>query len=340
MTDRNLVLQNFEKHLAVLKGLASSSVSAYRRHVEEFLNWRDGNALDGPATRGDIERYLEYCFLRGNGNQTRTTKLIALQSYFRFLRYTGEMNDDPSASIPRMRSTKPFMQTFTREEILRLFGTIDVTTDMGLRDACFLIFGAFAGFRVSEIVNFNIDHIQDDGKEMDLVIPKTKRGAWRSVYLWRAPSMFIRQLLIARVSAGARTGDPLLVSHSGRSSGKRLTTRSLDMLIKKLAKRAGLRKAKIKCHMLRASHACDARHVRGYDVFAIMQRMGWENLETAARYITRRERIHKEYRSWHEYWLEFGRVWTEPESAINISNAEPVTHNHAGHVSGSATNHV
>lgn len=318
-------LCEFEKHLRILKGLVPSSVKAYMRHVKEYLAWRSGNALAGPPTRQDVEGYLAWCFYRNNSNSTRTTKTIALQNYFRFLKYIGVLDEDPTATLPRLRSTRPFVQTFSRDEILRMFAVCDITIEKGLRDTVFLILGAFAGFRVSEISSFRLDQISDDGKDIDLVLPKTKRGAGRSVYLWKAPGYFVRQLLAARIAAGARSGDPLLVGYykGGRPRGNsQLSTKALDNLIKQLARRAKLRKPVIKCHLLRATHACDLQAVKGYVLPAIMQRLGWKQLDTAGRYLVRRERIHKEYASLHLYWKDFAGVWTKGDSAAKISQTE------------------
>ena len=148
---------------------------------------------------------------------------------------------------------------------------------------------------------------------MDISIPKTKKKAQRTVWIWKAPAMYVRMLLLARLGQGAKAGDPLLVSYkkSGTARGnRRLTHCTCDRLLKKIADRAGIRKVKIKTHMLRTTHANDLRHIRGYDPFAIMQRLGWKNVETATRYVSRREPIHKVYNNLHEYWSGFNKIWT------------------------------
>ena len=322
ITESVSYLDEFETHERIIKGLAPSSVRGYRRHVEEFLAWREGNSLAGQATRQDIEGYLAWCFYRNNSSSTRTTKTVALQNYYKFLKYIGVQDEDPTDTLPRMRSVRQFMASFNRDEIKKMLAVCDVTCEKGLRDAVFLILGSLAGFRVSEITGFNIDQISDDGKDIDLVIPKTKRGAGRSVYLWKKPGTYIRQLLQARLAAGARTGDPLLVSFfkGGRPRGNcRLSTKALDNLIKHLARKAKIRKPAIKCHMMRCAHANQLLHIRGYTLPAIMERMGWLQLETAGRYLTRRERVHREFPSLHAYWSD---LWTKGESAADSNQAE------------------
>jgi integrase/recombinase XerD len=302
--------------LRVLRGLQVSSIGKYRAHVAEFFKWRSGNALDGrldEITQQDVESYLAFCYYQGNGNQTRLSKLVSLQNFFRYLIYTGIIAADPTANIPRPRADKPLMHTFTREEVLRLFAQVDITREKGIRDVVILIFAAFAGFRLSEIINFNLDHITDDGKDLDLSVIKTKRGENRTVYLWKAPAYFVRQLLAARLAdRDARGSDPLIVPYfrNGLPRGnRRLTPSALNRLLKDLTKSAGIRKPTIKLHSLRATHANTLQHIRGYSLPAIQERLGWKDLSTAGRYLVHRERIHHEYKSLHEYWIDFTKTW-------------------------------
>lgn len=322
-SDHTQHLDKFEQHLRILKGLQASSTGRYRAHVAEFLAWRAGNDQNTAFAdmqpfelQQEIEEYLKWCFRKGNANTTRLAKLTAVQNYFRYLVYARELAADPTTDIPKPQADSAAMITFSHPEVLRLFGAIDMTTEKGLRDLVFLILGVFAGFRVSEIVKFNIEDVIDDGEQIDLSIPKTKKKAHRTVWIWKAPGMYVRALLVARISQGARVGDPLLVSYrkNGQPRGnRRLTSCSCDRLLKTLADRAGLRKAAVKTHMLRATHANDLQVIRGYGLPQILERMGWKHLSTAERYLVRRERIHRVYNNLHEYWIDFTKIWTKKE---------------------------
>lgn len=320
--DQTNQLDKFEQHLRILKGLQASSTGRYRAHVAEFFAWRAGNdqttlfaAMEPLELRKEVEEYLKWCYRKGNQNTVRLTKLTAIQNFFRYLVYGGQLAADPTENIPKPQADSAAMIPFTRSEVLRLFGAIDITTEKGIRDAVFLIAGAFAGFRVSEIWKLNLEDVIDDD-DLELSIPKTKKKSSRMVWIWKAPAQYVRALLLARISQGAGPRDPLLVSYkkNGQPRGnRRLTTCSCDRLLKKLARLAGIRKAVIKTHQLRSTHACDLRHIRGFDPFAIMQRLGWKNPETAARYITRREPTFRQYNNLHEYWIDFTKVWTKKE---------------------------
>jgi site-specific recombinase XerD len=167
---------------------------------------------------------------------------------------------------------------------------------------------------MNEIVTLDLNDIVDDGKDIDINVTG-KRDRYRQLLLWKAPGLFIRQYLLIRISGhGAKGSDPFLVSYNwSKPKGKRLTSASIDKLIKTLAVRAGIRKAEIHAHMFRATHANDLQHVRGYTLPAIQERLGWLDLSTAGRYLVRRERIHRVYNSLHEYWNEFPRLWEKKE---------------------------
>jgi len=146
-------------------------------------------------------------------------------------------------------------------------------------------------------------------RDIDINV-KGKMKHDRRVILWKVPGSFIRQYLMIRISP-ARTGLRSLpgVLQLVKAKGRRLTSAAIDRLIKNLAKGAKIRKAEIHAHMFRATHANDLQQIRGYTLPAIMERLGWLDLSTAGRYLVRRERVHREYKSLHEYWKEFSKIW-------------------------------
>jgi len=307
-------LEGFRKFIRIMKGLAESSVKLYSQRIEEFCVWLEGQGITELAaiSRKDIEKYMERCFYRGNSNQTRTTKLIALRNFFRYLSYEGIISRDLTVDIPRPKVWRKFVQKFSREDILKMFRTIDITAEMGIRNACVLILGAFCGLRAGEIVRLNLnDLVIDERGWAEINIIDTKHHGNRSVYLWKVPSVVLQQYFFLRLSQEAKGSDPYLITYKkgGYPKFNRLTNCVVEDIVRKLADDAGLRKAEIKPHMLRATHINDLRQIKGYDLPAIAERVGHQQIATTDRYIPRRERIHKEYRSLHEYWKDFGSLW-------------------------------
>ncbi len=312
-------LDGFTRFLTVLDGLAPASVAVYRRLVNEFWAWLAGNDDQRPVdqlARQDVEDYLEWCFYRGNGNYTRHTKLTALRRYDRFLRYEGLITDSITADIPKPRIRKKFVQKFTSEEHQAFFRAINTAREKGLRDAVIFILAGFCGLRAGEISQLRIEHIQDDGKLIDIQVPDdiTKQGGrgseGRTVDLWAVPSRDVRRYISARLNHGARPADPFLVTYRHKRPGPRpLNGAMIDSVVKFYAARAGIRKAKTSLHMFRATHASDCRHIRGYDTPAIARRLGHANIATTDRYMPDRRRITKTYESFAAFYRWYEKVW-------------------------------
>lgn len=305
------------RYLLVLKGLNKASTDRYRFVLVEFDAWLKGNAYEGDATvitREMVEEYLKHCFYRNNSNATRLTKLTALSQFFRYLAYARVIPADFTKEIPRPRLSKKCVQRFTKDEILRMFRCIDVQQEKGLRDACIMIFGAFAGLRNTEMRTITLSDLADEGKHMTLHV-RGRFGKERSVWLWAAPSVFIRAYLAVRLQQGAKGDTPLLTTYrrGNRLTGRGMGITAIDDVIKLLADAAGVRKARKHPHMLRASHIHDLRHVKGFDPAAIAKRVGHSNIATTDRYMPDRERIHRIYNSLHEYWIEFPKLWNKAE---------------------------
>lgn len=316
IADWNPLVDRFEKHLRILRGLSSASVKSYRSKVEEFLLWGAGERAFESLTdikRETVEAYLEHLFRAGNSNQTRNTKLTALQHFFRWLVYEREIERDVTADIPRPKLWKKFVQKFTKAEVLKLFAACDIRSEKGIRDASLMILMAFGGLRDGEAVNLTMDDIVDDGTNIDVNIPDGKQHAYRTVYIWKSPSVILRELVGLRIAQGASPTDRLIVSYrrGDTVSGHPLTQTDVVRWLKKLADQAGVKKTRIYPHMLRATHVSDLRYVQGYDIAAIAERVGHKNISTTDRYLPSRGRIHRQWPSLAAYWSEFSRIWSE-----------------------------
>jgi len=316
------VISDFERHVRILQALSDSSVKVYTKKIEAFLLWAEKEKCKLPLTREDVEHYMEGCFYAGNSNITRFSKLTAIRKFFRYLIYAGLMSEDPTENIPRPRQRKKFIQFFTQSEVLKIFAAIDITREIGLRDAVIVMLAVFGGLRVSEITGLTFQDIIDDGKSLDLQVTG-KFDKTRRLYLWKAPSEYIRRWISIRLSQHPKASDPLIVSYrrGGTVRGARMGISMLDRICKQHVAAAGIHKPKISMHMFRATHANDLRHVAGYDTPAIAERLGHASIATTDGYIATRGRIHRQYPSLAAYWKEFSSLWKE------ISHAPSSTDN-------------
>lgn len=318
MTELGEHISGFENDLRAVAGRAETTIKSYRTKVEEFFRWYRQNNTAFVAdicgiTRKDIQLFLEYCFYRGNTNPTRNTKLIALRSFFRYLKNEGVIKENIVETITRIKVHRTFVQKFTREEILKLFAAMDPKTNKGLRDIVILILGVFCGLRISEIINLNWSDIVDTGGAITINIVKTKHESYREVDLWKAPSVFIRQWLTVRSQQTTEKDAPLIVwfRKGDNAIEKRITSAGMGKVLKKYAADVKIRKPRVHMHMLRATYASSLRHIDRCDSFCISDLLGHKDTNTTRRYIPDRGRINRIYPSLAVYWKEFNRLWRE-----------------------------
>lgn len=305
------IIEKWVRYLKILKGFNPASVKLYHSHVAEFTGWLEKDeryqGLD-QIGRKDIEEYLIKMFRRGNVNRTRATKLIAIRSLLDFMVYEELIPNSPANGIPMPKLWQARMVRFSKNEILSMFRQMDINTEIGRRNVCILILSAFAGLRRSEITNLNVEDIIYSGRSVDIEV-KGKMNTYRRVYLWASPSSFIKHLQQERMLTEDNPAAPMFVSIFGKTPGKRISKEYINKMIIKHCRKANLTRSKPHHHMLRAAHATDLRHIKGYDILAIAQRLGHKSINTTEHYITERGRIHKVYPSLADFWSEFPDIW-------------------------------
>ena len=332
----NIHLDDFVRDLTVFDGLSASSVALYRRQVQEFFTWLAGNENLRPIDQighQDVEAYLEWCYYpvpglrRGNCNQTRRTKLIALHRYARFLRRQGliPVDSDFTKDIPKPKLRKKSIPTFSSAEHEAFFRAIDPQKEKGLRDAVIFILAGFCGLRAGEISHLRLEHIQDgQGPKhnwIDILVPddiacQRGRGSeGRTVDLWAAPSRDLRRYVALRLRQGGGAESPLLVTYRHKRAGTNpLNDCDLDTIIKHYAARAGILKTRISMHMFRATHADNLLGVQGYHIRAIAARLGHASIATTDRYLSNQHRtVGKLAPSLAAKYRWYEKVWDEPK---------------------------
>ncbi len=321
------LLAKWDRHLLTLWGVSKRTTAAYRPKIRELFAWLESQKRSTDVkeiSRKDIEDFLAYLFFkRVNTNPTRASKLVAIRRFWQFLKYEKLVPVDVTVDIPRPRVPRKFVQDFTRDEILSFFAQVDIWSEKGLRDASILILMAFGGLRVGELCKLRLQDIRDDGERIEILLPEdiVKQHSSRVVELWKAPSVFVRELFHTRLNThGAGGSSPLIVSYrnGGHVVGNPLSGKDVDRLVKKMGQKAGIRKARIHSHMFRASFGAGLRNIAGYDIVAISTAMGHANISTTDKYLPRRGRVGKQYRSLRDYWIDFERIWTrENQSGKN-----------------------
>lgn len=212
-------------------------------------------------------------FLRAYGTTpvTRARKLSCVRSFVKFMLQQGWLSDDPTRALeaPYKRKKLPKAMSQAQAESLLDQEPVGKTP---LRDQAILELGYGAGLRASEIVSVDLTDLDLEATQV-LVHGK---GSKERIAVFGAPC---RRALEAYINQERHPSPHALFTNA---SGKRLTSRTVQNVIKRWAMAAGL-PPDVTPHTLRhsfATHMLDG----GADLKTVQQLLGHESLATTQIY--------------------------------------------------------
>lgn len=212
---------------------------------------------------------------------TQAYHLIALRG---FLKYLAKRSiDSLDANLVELPHVIRKQVTFLHyDEVQRLLDSIDTDTETGLRDRAIIELLFSGGLRVSELVKLNRDSINLDRREF---IVRGKGSKDRPIFISEAAADWVQNYLNARTDSLA----PLFLNNSRNlqpvdTSGnyRRLTPRSIERIVQKYAKLAGITKH-VSPHTLRHSFATDLL-MNGADIRSVQTMLGHADISTTQIY--------------------------------------------------------
>jgi integrase/recombinase XerD len=283
----------FLDYLAVEKGLAKNSLSAYQtdlRHFGHFL--QDAKVSLEDVQRIHIVKYFQS--LRGAGISARSVAraLAALRGLFRFLGAERHLKHDPTENLenPKLWSTLP--KTLHASEVEALLGAPEGDTPDGLRDRAMLELLYATGLRVSELI-----HVKRDDLVLDAGFLRTiGKGSKERIVPFgdSARDTILTYIERARPSFDKHADAHLFLTNRGRP----MTRQTFWMKIVKYARLAGI-STHISPHTLRHSFATHLLE-NGADLRSVQMMLGHSDISTTQIYThISRARLQKLYETYH-----------------------------------------
>jgi site-specific recombinase XerD len=167
------------------------------------------------------------------------------------------------------------------DEVTRLLDTISLEEEAGMRDRAILELLFSSGLRVSELVNLNRGHVNTKRREF-MVRGKGQKD--RPVFVSKSAAERVDEYLATRMD----NLPPLFISYSRNNVAnmtgdyRRLTARSIQRMINKYAKLAGITKH-VSPHTMRHSFATDLL-MNGADLRSVQSMLGHANIATTQVY--------------------------------------------------------
>ena len=268
------------------------TIKTYNTELRMFLSYLEGEIGKGleELTAEDLSLYREH-LIKSYASATAAKKLAALRRFLIFTYMAGATAVNPEAlrffaKSPRVRQD-PSYNVLTEDELSRMLSAARTTN---YRDYVLLAVMAGCGLREAEVVDVRIGDFQDVGRGEILLRVRGKGDKVRNVSLspelWQLVQRFV--LLTRRTfNSHLDARKPLFLSRVGKD--KTLTTRSVQNIVKKYVRAAGITKA-ISPHSIRHTVGTNMA-VNEAPLLVIQQFLGHSDPKTTMRYIRRAEEL-------------------------------------------------
>jgi len=311
MASVNDLINDFLEYCEIEKNQSELTIRNYDHYLRRFLNFAEnGRSRDIRPEQINAELIRKYRLylnrlnteLGGNlAKITQTYHIIALRAFLKYLT-KRDIKSLPAEKVElgtMERRQIEFLEISEVDDLLQAPEKYPSKKELiTLRDSAILETLFSTGLRISELVNLNCDQINLDRGEFTV---RGKGGKDRVVFLSDSATKKIKTYLSKRED----NAKPLFIHFSGVKDGldegdyMRLTPRSIQRMVSKYAKLAGITK-KVTPHMLRHSFATDLL-INGADIRSVQAMLGHSSITTTQIYThvtdTRLREVHNKYHS-------------------------------------------
>lgn len=292
-----LAAKDFLSYMETIKGKSNNTIDGYSYDLTLFFKFMkikrnivpentsfDNIRIDdideyfiGTIGLNDLYSFISYTAKeRNNCNYARARKVACLRSFFRYLHTKAKIIDNnPALELepPKINSRQPIHLTL--DESKTLLKTVNGSYKE--RDYAILMLFLNCGLRLSELVGIDIDSINGDTLR---VIGKGNKE--RTVYLNNACINAINEYLKIRNHNEIKENHKKALFISRNK--ERISPRTVQVIVKKYIKAAGLDSNKYSTHKLRHTAATLMYKYGNVDIRALQQILGHESVATTQIY--------------------------------------------------------
>ncbi|WP_035380152.1 tyrosine recombinase XerC [Fervidicella metallireducens] len=285
------ILNEFLGYLFTVKAKSPNTIYGYKTDLKLFLKYMKkfkcklSEDLEGIDIRdidesfiknirlGDLYSFINYITLkRDNSSYARARKTASIKSFFNYLETKVKIiKENPARELESPKISKRHPIYLTLDQSRKLLNIVDGRNKE--RDYAIIVLFLNCGLRLSELVSIDINKIKGDTLT---VIGKGNKE--RTVYLNNACINAINEYIRVRPKDGAQ--DALFLSERKT----RINKRTVEILVNKYIKMAGLYEEKYTPHKLRHTAATLMYKYGNVDIRALQQILGHESVSTTQIY--------------------------------------------------------
>ena len=289
------VMRDFLSYMETIKGKSQNTtkeyffdlrtflrfMKLYRGCVEKETKFHDipiddvGTDLIKHINLSDLYEYMTYINReRGNSANSRARKVASIKSFFNYLHTKAKVLDiNPAKDLESPKIKKSMPKYLSLEESKQLLDVVE--GEFKERDYAILTLFLNCGLRLSELVSINLNRIKNNTLT---VIGKGNKE--RTVYLNNACIHAVGRYVRVRPVNHVKDKNALFLS----KRKQRISHKTVQHIVKKYLKQAGLDIEKYSVHKLRHTAATLMYKHGNVDIRALQEILGHEKLSTTEIY--------------------------------------------------------
>ena len=277
MKNTSPILNDINEYLVFVsqvKNLSENTTKSYKRDLKKlYLFLEKLNVTNYSDIKEEIcSAWIGDLYSQNNKPKSIQRHLSSAKGFFRFLKKNGLISSSPFELVNAPKSSNTLPDVLSPEDVEQLLNFKPSNT-IEIRDMAIVELMYSSGLRVSETVNINISDFEENMSFLRVI---GKGSKTRLVPMGRFAINAINNWLNEREKISNNT-DALFLN----SKGSRLSVRSIQLRLKKMAIKQGL--PPVHPHMLRHSFATHMLESSG-DLRTIQEFLGHSSLSTTQIY--------------------------------------------------------
>ncbi|MBI3659419.1 tyrosine-type recombinase/integrase, partial [Candidatus Acetothermia bacterium] len=260
---------------ARIHGRSRKTIEMYEWVFERVYKYLGKNPLLNALDTVTLRHYFSYLIERSYKPASLSMHYRVLHAFFVWCVREHLVAATPLDGIPKPKMPKIFPFMLDDHQVTALVKACDKSTKHGCRNHAILLLFLDCGLRLNELINVHLNDVSLPNRSLKV---HGKGAKDRIVYMGARATKALRRWLELR-SFRPGYDENLFIDRKGES----LKRRWVQLIIVRLGYRAGLG-MRLSPHKLRHISATLAvKH--GMDTFTLQRLYGWENVQTAMRYV-------------------------------------------------------
>ena len=277
MKNTPIILKDIKEYLiyvSQVKNLSKNTALSYERDLKKlYLFLEKLNVTNYSDIKEEVcSAWIGDLYSQNNKPKSIQRHLSSAKGFFRFLKKNNLISSSPFELVTAPKSSNTLPDVLSPEDVEQLLNFKPSNT-IEIRDMAIVELMYSSGLRVSETVNINISDFEENMSFLRVI---GKGSKTRLVPMGRFAINAINNWLNEREKISNNT-DALFLN----SKGSRLSVRSIQLRLKKMAIKQGL--PPVHPHMLRHSFATHMLESSG-DLRTIQELLGHSSLSTTQIY--------------------------------------------------------